>query len=408
MTREELVFVDDRPTTLARKLLARGDVQPVLLRFSHVLHELPAWWLERTSTAPAFVVDSSAPPVLESARFASWCRANGLAPRRFLNPSEPRQRIAHRFARAVRLPALADEQVDWVRDKAAMKEKLAALGFVVPAFARVRTLDDAAAFARRHGFPVVIKPLEGSACRNTFRIDGANELAAVPFGAEPVWVAEAFVRQREYECCALVRRGRVLAAFVSSFPAPPLAASLGAINANVSMRHLPATFGIDPAQTMQRIVSGMRLRDGYLHVEFFLDESRFVMGEVGFRIAGCEIPSNHSFAYGFDIHDALIDVHLDREPDLRFRADRYVGDLLLPCSPGTCAGVTPIAELHRLPGVFGGAMRLGPGDTAPAERASHVAAGYVHVEGDSVAQVEQRMRAVLATYRYSVREAAVV
>jgi hypothetical protein len=56
----------------------------------------------------------------------------------------------------------------------------------------------------------------------------------------------------------------------------------------------------------QRTVTGMGLDHGYLHMEFFVEggeprQGEMQLGEIGLRVAGCEITANHGYAYGFDV-----------------------------------------------------------------------------------------------------------
>jgi biotin carboxylase len=59
-----------------------------------------------------------------------------------------------------------------------MKEKLAAAGVNVPAFARVTSLDELRVFIDRVGFPVVIKPVDNSGARGVQRLAQGMDIAA--------------------------------------------------------------------------------------------------------------------------------------------------------------------------------------------------------------------------------------
>ena len=62
-------------------------------------------------------------------------------------------------------------------------------------------------------------------------------------------------------------------------------------------------------------------------------------------------------------------------------------------------------ELLRLEGVLGGQLKFRPGDMVRYRRASHFSAGFVHVVGQSVEEVEARMREVLAVFQMQVATA---
>lgn len=95
------------------------------------------------------------------------------------------------------------------------------------------------------------------------------------------------------------------------------------------------------------------------------------MSEIGARLAGCEIPTNHELSYSFDIHSAILDTYLGRVPELRYTRRRWVGDLLLPPpGAGRVVAVTLLEKLLRLPGVLGGRVLLVPGTEVTPQRAS--------------------------------------
>lgn len=59
-----------------------------------------------------------------------------------------------------------------------MKEKLAAAGVSIPAFARITSLKELQAFIDRVGFPVVIKPVDNSGARGVQRLTQSMDIAA--------------------------------------------------------------------------------------------------------------------------------------------------------------------------------------------------------------------------------------
>jgi hypothetical protein len=390
-----LVFVDDRPNPLLDALTKRTDLTPVLLRFSNSLTGLSPGHVDKTKHLPTFVVDLGLDAASEAQRFRAWMAAQGKPVEHFCNPSESRQDIAQSFARHAGLPALTAEQVMWVRDKSAMKDKLQDIGFHVATHAVVMGPDDVTDFASHHGWPVVVKPRDGFACIGTHLVNNENELVALgPLDRRPMMV-EAYQHGIEYELCALFQHGRVLAAFLSSMPERPLAIVDGAMNANITFREAPGDFPVQPHDLAQAVISGFGLEDGYLHSEFFLHNGRLTFGEVAARLAGGLIPRNHSLAFGYDVFDALLDIHVGRVPDLTPTQFRCVGDLMLPAPAGRITKITTVNELLERPEVLAGFMRFRPGDVIVPRRHSHFGSGGVHMSGNSVDEVEARMRQLL-------------
>ncbi|WP_165484912.1 ATP-grasp domain-containing protein [Streptomyces kasugaensis] len=396
-----LLLADDRPCSFGRYAARRGPEELVLLRFEDASGELPPDYLRETAHLPAFWIRQDVPLEAEAARYLSWIEGRSARPTRFCNPSEPRQDIAQRFARFVGLPHLTERQVLWVRDKAAMKDRFRALGLRTAAYQRVRTDTQVRRFAAAHGWPLVLKPVDSFACIDTFLLHGPEDLREVDLAARR-WMVEQYLCGTEWEVCALVHNGAVPDVWPSALPCRPLDTVDGAMNAHISVGSGPGP-ATDVATLVQRVVGGMRIDHGYLHMEFFEIDGQAYAGEVGLRPAGCEIAANHGHAYGFDIFGAILDVYTGRRPALEYGERRCVGDLLLPLpATGTVKGITSREELLRLPGVLDAVLRIAPGDRVTARRASHSSSGYVHIEGDTAAEVETRMRGVLARFRIEV------
>lgn len=396
---EVLLMVDDRPSSFTRYAARALPDRLVLLRFAGTRPDLPEDYLLETAHLPAFWVREGVPQ--EARRYRGWAAGLRVPPTRFCNPSEPRQAAAQRFAQLAGLPHLTEQQVTLVRDKAAMKARFRELGLRTAEFARVRSTDDVEQFAGRHGWPVVLKPVDSFACVDTHRLAGPGELAVIDLGARD-WMVEEHLGGTEWEVCALILDGEVLDAWPSAMPCRPLDIVDGAMNANISVGTGEGP-PVDLRALVQRIVTGMGVDHGYAHMEFFLIDGEVYAGEIGVRLAGCEIPANHGHAYGFDVFGATLAVYLGRRPELEYRERRCAGDLLLPLpGSGTIRRITSREEILGMPGVVDAVLKVGTGDPVTARRASHNASGYAHVVGTSVEEVERRMREVLDRFTIEV------
>ncbi|MEV0643541.1 ATP-dependent carboxylate-amine ligase, partial [Streptomyces sp. NPDC050619] len=215
-----------------------------------------------------------------------------------------------------------------------------------------------------------------------------------------------YIRGREFQLCAVISRGVVLGAYLSKNPVPILEVLDGKINANIT--YAPSEeIPVDARALAQQLTDGLQIPYGYLHGEFFLtDDGEFVMSEVAARLSGCEVPMNHGLAFGFDFLHVVLDTYLDRVPVPHYTRDRAVGDLLLPTAPGRVVHITSEEELLRLPGVIGAHLTAAAGDVLDPPRASHASTGYVHEEGATAAEVEERMHALLRHFELKVDEGA--
>ena len=401
------MFVDDRPCSTLRPcslnyaLLRRTDVLPILLRTKGEL--FGAEYLAATAGYLQFWVDTTHDVAAEAGRFRRWCLGQDLDPAHFCCVTEPRQEFWQAFARACGLPGLPPDVARALRNKPAMKDRIRASGFRTAEYAVAANLPAVLAFAKRHGYPVVLKPVDGWGALATHLVlnqEEANKLGHL-FGRFEMMV-ETYVPYREFECCALIANGRVLDIYPSILPTAPIDVAKGGLNANISMGRCRNRIPVPNLHgTVQRLVDGFRLPHGYLHMELFVSEdgTHSMISELALRYPGCEIAKNHAYAYGFDIASATIDLYLGRVPELNYKKLRSAGDLLLPYSPGRVTHVTTPGELRRLPGVREAHVGVRPGDILPeVDEASFNCSGWVIVEGHDPDEVEDRMRTVLSTY----------
>jgi hypothetical protein len=402
-----LLFVDDRPCSARRPcslndaLLVRSDVRPILLRAKG--EPLDPDYLIRTSAFDQYYVDTHRPVVEQAPGFIRWCEAQGLRPTSFCCMSEPRQEYWQAFARAVGLPGLPAEVARALRHKPTMKSWLQRAGLRTAAYAEVASSADVEAFAEEHGYPVVLKPVDGWGALATVILNNADEVGN-RLVEDQAWamMVETYIGDEEYECCALVADGKVLDVFPSIMPARPVDAAQGAINANISIGpRQPFNPVPDLKAVVQTIVTAFGLERGYLHMELFASAGgeRLAIGELALRYPGCEIAKNHGLAYGFDIANATIDTYLGLVPMLAYTGANCVGDLLLPYTAGWVQRVSTAEDLLQLPGVIQAHIGVAPGEwLAEVETASFNCSGWVFVEGNDPQEVATRMMVVRDFY----------
>jgi len=198
------------------------------------------------------------------------------------------------------------------RDKDRMKAVLRARGVPVARSTLARSRAEIAAFVADVGYPVIVKPPAGLGTRATYRVETADDLAALapPSPSEPVQVEE-FVRAREHTCETVTIRGvPVWRSGTRYFPSPlevletpwvqyavllpredddPTWTQFHPTNATA----LAALFG-DQAAT----AAGTALT----HMEWFLrDDGTCLVNEVGVRPPGVHIMTLMGITHGTDL-----------------------------------------------------------------------------------------------------------
>jgi hypothetical protein len=213
-------------------------------------------------------------------------------------------------------------------------------------------------------FPVIAKPVDGSASYFTRRCDTVEEiLGVVPqiVGLERSRATGVEYRRRalieeliegpEYSADCIVSDGdlRVVLTrekIVSPYPHCDITAHLvGDV--------LPASATNEIATVVQRIVRAFRVTDTVMHVEFKVerDSGCIRILEVGNRIAGDHIASVVELRHGWRLAEALVRLRLRRGFELAHRPDRAgplpaygVRFLFEPAGPPR---PTAVVVLHR-------------------------------------------------------------
>lgn len=406
-TRKQILFIEDRPMELTNRILNSDYVLPVILRFQHLRSSFTQDYLKQTEdNYYVFWVNIMNPIEYEAQRFQRWQKSCGLDVRYFLNPSEVAQYFAQSFARELGLPCLTQEQTYSCRNKARMKDKLREIGLCTADYREIVSTQDLIQAGNELGWPIVLKPADDSACRQTYLLHNSDEAKRIYLHSEHQWLAEQFIDLAEYALDALVFDGQIIDFYPIMYPEQIIKTLDGAINANITLRRYSNKLADKAKYILEKYIRGMGIRHGYVHIEYFasVDHSTVILGEVGLRLAGSEIPSDHELSYGFDLFDALIKIHTGERPELLYTEDRFVGDLLLPVHPGQVVEVSTMDELMKMEGVIGGRIKVKPGEIVHPERASLSCSGYVFVEGSSAEEVRTRMYNILHKYKFVALE----
>jgi cyanophycin synthetase len=147
--------------------------------------------------------------------------------------------------------------VDIAGDKALTNQLLSSVGLPVPQSHTVRTEDDAVAMARRIGYPVVVKPLDGNHGRGV-GIDLRDEAAVrahFPVAREEsrrgIVVVESFIVGNDYRCLII---GGKMAAIAERVPAHVIGDGQHTIAELVEITNADPRRGVGHEKVLTRIV----------------------------------------------------------------------------------------------------------------------------------------------------------
>jgi len=193
-------------------------------------------------------------------------------------------------------------------DKEAMLAAAVATGVEVPAFRRVTDAAQIEDFAAEHGWPVVVKPLEGRASAGVCQFNGPAEVAGLD-DAAPVLV-QRHVPHRVYHADGYFDGNTIapwrLARYVNvpgSGKHGPLAFNDGEPVGEVEVNDPDTRAAV--REFLDILVPGMSPEPWVFHCELFVDTSgatpTCTFLEVGCRPGGGEIPFVWRDVYGIDL-----------------------------------------------------------------------------------------------------------
>lgn len=296
------------------------------------------------------------------------------------------------------LPGNTPEAVSVCRNKAAVRQVLAAAGLPQPRFAAVTDVADAAAAVTEIGFPCVVKPVDDSGSNDVLRcVDLPTAVAQVA----GVVGTLTNVRQLPTARTALVEEylaGPEIS--VETFGWQGSTRLIGITEKFltgepyfVEHRHifpadLPPAVETSVFDTVERALAGVGLRLGAAHTEVRLTASGPALVEINARLAGGMIPELIRIATGVRMLDQQLRVFAGLRPELAGQAGRYAGiQFLLADRPGVLADVRGIELAVGIRGVERVAVTAQTGAQVRPARNAYDRLGYVLVSGDSRREV---------------------
>ena len=364
-------------------------------------------YLESTENVLNYTIDYYEDIDEEVLKFKRWLKINNIKIDYFLNDSEYYLDFSNRFARKLGLYALTDEQICWVRDKVDMKKKFQEIGLNTVNFKEVNSKEEIKAFFINNGNKkIIFKPRRGMNSIETYMINSLKDVDDLEIDVKPdKYMVEDFCYDHEWSIESLVQNGKVLDSYVTYIPNPTIWASISNdLNCHMTVPNTPSYFKFVPKNFIQQIVSGMNLRDGAMTIEVFVsDNGDIKASELGWRLPGCQATLNHSYSYGIDIYNALLDIAIHKKVNLKYQ-DKIVsvGDLYLPNKEGIIKKITPLEELLKIDGVIGGELFAKVGEYQKKRRVGNDASGWVQVLGNDENETLQKMKKIYDNFEIEV------
>jgi biotin carboxylase len=263
------------------------------------------------------------------------------------------------------LPGTSYEVAHRFRDKLAMREWLAATGFETVAAQEVKDAGGLHEFGERHGYPVVVKPVDNTGSRGVIivngpgEVDGAWQRSAGLRGREdlpmaqfyPVdrFVAEEFISGPEYSAETFSFGGRHIVVSLTSKLSDGV----------VEIGHAePALLSPADEQALVdyvvRFLDAMGLRDGPGHTEVKMTGAGPRIIESHDRVSGDRVMDLVRAVYGIDLEQYAVGWPFRLVPELTARPAPRCGAAtrFLTASPGTVVAIEGVDEVRAHDGVL--------------------------------------------------------
>jgi hypothetical protein len=206
------------------------------------------------------------------------------------------------------IPGTSSRTAFLCRDKVAMKAALRAAGVPVAASQGVTSLDEAEDFARRTGFPVILKPRDAAGAKGTCRADSIEALrqagreSGLADGAP--CAIEEFVEGHEGFHDTLTVGGRVACDFISHYYPNVLEAMRTRwISPQIVVTNrMDAPFYAEIRDLGRRVSQALGIETSATHMEWFHGPKGLRFSEIGCRPPGVGQWDSYCAAGEFDLY----------------------------------------------------------------------------------------------------------
>ena len=238
------------------------------------------------------------------------------------------------------------------RDKPSMKEALRQAGVPTAASAAVDTADEARAFAREVGYPLILKPRAGAGALGTTRVDSDAQLdaALVAFGDADSIAVEEFVEGHEGFYDTIAVGGHVVHDWATHYYPNVLEA----------MRHrwispqFVTTNRIDQSsfygevrELGVRVIAALGIETSATHMEWFYGPKGLRFSEIGCRPPGVGAWDLYSAANDVDVYREWANGIVHGGPDRALSRQYSAGIVALrPSSDGVIHGYSGLDEIR--------------------------------------------------------------
>ncbi|MFE5792295.1 ATP-grasp domain-containing protein [Streptomyces sp. NPDC056503] len=294
---------------------------------------------------------------------------------RVMSLTEPALETVGRINDALGLEGTSYEVAHRFRDKLLMRRRLAEAGLPDLAAAPVESAGDLTDFGRTHGYPLILKPVDGVGSRGVTRIDSEEEVAGAWSRAEglrgrtdlqqaafhPVdrYMVERYAEGPEFSVEAVSAKGAHTVVAVTE------KLTEGSVErGHAQPPRIPAAQEAALVAHVQEFLTAMGLRDGLSHTEVRLTPEGPRVIEGHDRVGGGRIMDLTRHVHGVDLEEYAVGAPLGLLPPLPDApAPRgAAATRFLTAEPGEVVEVEGLEAVRAHPGLIDVDPGVRPGD----------------------------------------------
>jgi biotin carboxylase len=366
-------------------------------------------YIDKTSKIPCFILNKDYPIKNEVKRFQEFCKKHIIKIDYFYNDSEYNQELIQKFASLLKLEgSLNDNQALCVRDKVIMKDMLQEIGYRTMSYEKLTSTKEVTSFAKKcGGFPVIVKWRRGLSSKEVYKINNIKQLDNLGLDySTGRYIVEEYCPHLIWCIDSLIQDGKVIATFPAWLPYTNLSfAEKKEKFAQITVNKNLKEFKFNGSKITQNIVNELNLKNGYMHLEAFVDSfGQPIICEFAWRTPGEHMLSNHSIAFGIDVYSLLIDIMIGKKiKSLKIKGKKCVGDMFLPLTDGEVLKISSYDKIKKLKGVIDGEIIYKVGDMVQTKRQYTSCAGWVQVIGKTKDEVLERMLTVYKNFEIKTK-----
>ncbi len=287
---------------------------------------------------------------------------------------------AAKVREATGIPGTSVQTAYLCRDKPAMKQALREAGIPCAQSTKAADPDEARAFAKRVGYPLIIKPPDGAGAAGTSKVNDARELEAAiresGLGDGHAVAVEEFIEGHEGFIDTITIGGEVAHEFITHYyPGVLVAMRERWISPQMVTTNRINAPGYDEVKKLtRRVIKALGIGTSATHMEWFAGPKGLKFSEIGCRPPGVGQWDVYNAANEFDIYRewamAIAHRRTSQEPSRRFAAGMIA---LRPDRDGRIVGYEGAEEIFQRYGDLIVAAHLPPKGT----RTQPVAGGYM-------------------------------